>query len=261
MSLDLRDKRKREREVPLDYPDDEGLFGGRSWTAIGAVVVIGVVVALGIWLAVTADDDEPAPAAQSSTSVAPAAATPTTAGTAAAAECPELATSTEIPTAPPKADWQIVYTAALPFSLTAGPAVIVGDTARCFARSPEGALFAAVQITTRYFLARDGETVAREQTVPGPGQEALLTALKQRGWSPARPGEVCQLAGFDFASYAPERAVISFATRCGKSLQLTQTTVAWSGTDWRVELQPDGSESPTSSVLPDLRGMTPWAGV
>lgn len=261
MSLDLRDKRRREREVPLDYPDDEGLFGGRSWTAIGAVVVLGVVVALGIWLAVTADDDQVTTASRSSTSVAPAASTPTTVGTSGGATCPELATNTEIPTAPPKAEWRIVYTVALPFSTSVGPAVTEGDVARCFAHSPEGALFAAKHIGIRAIAARDGESVVRGQTVPGTGQEALIGALQRRGWSPARPGELCQSAGFNFSSYTPERAVISIASRCQTGLQLTQTTVVWSDGDWRAELQPDGSFSPFGSALPSLRGLVAWGGV
>lgn len=253
MSLDLRDKHDRIS----DLPDDGGLLGGPRWTAIGAVMVVGLIVALGIWLAVTSDDDEPASAARSSTTLAPATSAPAFAG----AECPEMATSTEVPTAPPKAEWKIVYTVALPFSETAGPAVVEGDVARCYAHSPEGALFAAVQIPIRSIAARDGERVVREQTVPGAGQEALVTVLKRRGWSPARPGELCQIAGFNVASYTPERAVVSIAARCANGLQLTQGTVIWSGGDWREELLPDGSNSATASALPNLAGMVPWGGV
>lgn len=258
MSIDLRRRHERHgTEPPVEPGDDgEGLFGGRAWTALGAAVVLGVIVLMGLWLT-WGRGEEPAPATQPRLGMS----SPTTSASALARPCPELPTSSEVPTAAPKAEWRIVYTVALPFSETAGPAVVQGDVARCYAHSPEGALFAAVQTGIRSIVARDGERVVRETTVAGPGQDALLAALRRRGWSSPAPGELCQTAGFQIASYTPERAVISLASRCGSDLQLTQTTVVWLDGDWRAELLPDGSFSATASKLPSLRGLVAWGGV
>ena len=51
--------------------------------------------------------------------------------------------------APTGIAWQYWRTAVLPSSATAGPMVVHGDVAPCFAHSPLGALIGAVQIPTR----------------------------------------------------------------------------------------------------------------
>ena len=141
--------------------------------------------------------------------------------------------------------------------------VLEGDIARCYSHTPTGALLAAVQIEYRIALARDGVGVAREQTVPGEGQDRLVAALEQRGWEPPTPGEICQVAGFRIVTYTEDDAVVSLASRCASSgsLQLTEARMQWTGGDWRRVLAPDGSLSPTASALSDLGGMVEWGGV
>ncbi|SFT20863.1 hypothetical protein [Streptomyces sp. ok210] len=90
-----------------------------------------------------------------------------------AVDCPQLATSTDIPQTAPAAEWAPVSTVAVPTSKTAGPAVVDGDVAECFAHSPTGALFAAAQIGTRYAFTKNWETVVEKQTY-GDGKQLLL---------------------------------------------------------------------------------------
>jgi cytoskeletal protein RodZ len=51
--------------------------------------------------------------------------------------------------APAGVTWQIIGYIAFPSSKAAGPEVVTGDIARCFAHSPLGALIAMVQIDDR----------------------------------------------------------------------------------------------------------------
>jgi len=178
-------------------------------------------------------------------------------------DCPDLPSDDVIPETAPEVQWEIYFAGALPVSEEHGPAVLDGDMARCYSHTPTGALLAAVQIEYRILLARDGVGVAREQTVPGEGQDRLVAALEQRGWEPPTPGEICQVAGFRVVTYSDDDAVISLAARCAASgsLQLTEARMQWTDGDWRRVLAPDGSMSPTASALSSLSGMVEWGGV
>jgi hypothetical protein len=177
--------------------------------------------------------------------------------------CPvDLPTAGRIPASPPQVAWAIYRGVVVPSSEDHGPTVVEGGVARCYSHTPTGALIASVQIGARYVVAPDGVTVAREQTVAGKGQDALVAALEERGVVTVTAGEMCQVAGYRFVTYAPEQAVIARAARCPDgSLQLTQLTLEWHDGDWRIVLLADGSESATASTLSDLSGMTPWSGV
>ncbi len=76
------------------------------------------------------------------------------------------------------------------------------------------------------------------------------------------PGTYGQIAGFRFVTYTPDVAVIQFVTRFRNgNLQVTTTTVRWLSGDWKQQLQPDGSESPTAQSVSSLAGFVPWGGL
>jgi hypothetical protein len=177
--------------------------------------------------------------------------------------CPAMPSGDEIPVAGPPVTWEVFNGAVLPASQEHGPAGVDGAIARCYSRTPTGALIAAAQIGFRILVDPDGGVaIAREQTVAGEGQDALVAALRKRGRpTPPQPGELCQIAGYRFVAFSPQEAVIALASDCGDKFQLTESRVQWSDGDWRRVLEPDGSTSPTASVLPDLEGMTLWSGV
>jgi len=43
--------------------------------------------------------------------------------------------------------------------------------------------------------------------------------------------------------------------------QVATDTVRWIGSDWQLQLQPDGSESPTAQSVSSLTGFVPWSGL
>ena len=243
------------REDEDDYGDDER----RNRSVLAAAALVTIVALLAAWLIWPRGSESPAPGVKAPEAPG-GAASPKEAG---ANGCPDMPSGDEVPTTPPPVRWEVFNGAVLPVSDEHGPAVVDGAVARCYAHTPTGALIAAVQIDYRALVDPGGGVeVARKQTVPGEGQEALVTALRERGRpGSAAPGELCQVAGFRFVNYTPEEAVIAIATRCGEKIQLTEDRVQWRNGDWHQVLEPDGSSSPTAAELADLSGMTVWSGV
>lgn len=176
----------------------------------------------------------------------------------------ELPLATAVPTvAPQGVTWELFQTVALPSS-AAGPRVRRGPICAGYDRSPEGALIAALQISTRRLVTpQDGwRQVNLEQVMPSSGRDRFIRLRAQVGDEPP-VGGAGQTAGFKFVSYTPEVAVIEIATRFpGRTTyQVTNLTVRWSEGDWRLVLQPDGSDSSSASSTSSLGSFIPFSGV
>jgi hypothetical protein len=157
--------------------------------------------------------------------------------------------------------WRLYDTVALPFSAQAGPTQINGDVARCYAHSPTGALLAAVQITVRYLLATNWRAVIAQQVLPGTGRNVYADQRSGVNFT-IQPGEFGQVAGFQFVTYTSPLAVIEIVIQLPSGgMQATTMTVQWSGGDWRLQLQPDGTPGPNIQQVTSLTGFIPWGGV
>lgn len=178
---------------------------------------------------------------------------------------PDAQLDQTVPTSPP-ADvrWELYQRVALPYSATAGPRTIDGAVARGYAHTPTGALIAAVQVPARELLS-PGDSwrqVVEQQVAPGAGRDRFVQLRSQVTSDGTPDPRLNQVAGFRFVTYAPDLAVIQFASKSGTGhMQVTTTTMKWSGNDWKLVLQPDGSESPTVQAISDLTGMVAWSGV
>lgn len=167
-------------------------------------------------------------------------------------------------TAPPGATWTYFRSVALPQSHTYGPTQVNGDVAAGYEHSPTGALFAAVNITTRYSFGLGWREVLDRQTAPGPGRKAWIAIRTQHPLDPnaqPAPGSYGQFAGFRFVNYSPEMATVQVVTQFanyGGALQMSTLTVQWSGQDWVLVLQPDGSPSPSVAKVPSLDQFVSW---
>jgi hypothetical protein len=239
-------------DVPPRTASSPGRGGGQV-SLLLAGVFLGLVILAGLVVALFGGGHN--------TPHSPAAAPPQPAAPAP----PESPLDQQIPTSPPAdVQWQLYQRVALPYSATAGPRIIDGAVARGYAHTPTGALIAAAQIPYRSLLS-PGDTwrqVVQQQIIQGPGRDRY-TQLRSQVTNDGPPDpRLAQIAGFRFVTYTPETAVIQFASKSNSGqLQVTTSTVQWSDGDWKQVLQPDGSESPTVQVIPDLTGLIPWSGV
>ncbi len=76
--------------------------------------------------------------------------------------------------APAGVTWQLWQSVALPFSKAAGPQIVQGNVARCYAHTPTGALLAAVQIQYRLGISSNWRQIADTQIMPGPGRNVFI---------------------------------------------------------------------------------------
>ena len=176
-----------------------------------------------------------------------------------------------VPTvAPAGITWVLWRTVALPTSPVAGPLVVQGNTARCFAHSPLGALIAAVQIDLRFHTAETAEwkTVVYGQMVPSPGRdklaaevEALVKSDPAQAAAPPAPGSIAQIAGFSFISYTPQTAVIDLVVTDSGRYAVGPITVSWAGGDWKLDVQPAGTVTGPAQPISSTVGYVAWSGV
>jgi hypothetical protein len=171
-----------------------------------------------------------------------------------------------VPAAPPlDVSWQVWHTIALPFSRTAGPAVVQGDVARGFAHTPTGALLAVVQASSRKVAATDTawRDVARAMLAPGAGRDAWVAARARARLADApAPGTFAQVAGFAFVSYTPSEAVVQLACRnADGGFGVIAMHVTWLDGDWRLVLAPDGGDATSKQHAASLAGFVAWGGV
>ncbi|MFE3588256.1 hypothetical protein ACFXOY_12095 [Streptomyces niveus] len=177
--------------------------------------------------------------------------------------CAELAdTRQDIPAAAPKGvTWALFGAVAVPASKDAGPAVTGDDVARCYARTPVGALLATSQISVRYLAADDWRKVTELQTV-GAGRAAYITGrtkAEKEASTDRDGGAHGQIAGFRFVTYDKSTAVIETVWRFPDGrMQSAITTVLWRDGDWRLEY-PAAPAAPTP--VGSLAGYTTWGGV
>lgn len=170
---------------------------------------------------------------------------------------------TTVPTAlPDNVTWRLYHTIALPYSSQAGPYEVTPSTATGYAHTPTGALMAAAQIPIRKLVAPDWRAVVKQQIVPGPGRDAYIEAREIVTDTSTSPGQFGQIAGFKFVNYSPQTATIQFVSRfVSGTMQVTTSTVQWQDGDWKLVLQPDGSDSPTAQRVQSLSGYIPWGGI
>ncbi|WP_017972368.1 hypothetical protein [Actinopolyspora halophila] len=222
----------------------------------GSGFVVLIVVLLIVVLATTGGDTN-----QRASPPGGASSAPSTPGSTTSR--PRPAGPTTVPDSAPDTQWRLYHTVALPHVDGAGPRQAGASTATGYAHTPTGALVAAVQIPIRRMLAPDWQAVLSEQIVPGRGRKAWRQARSQAAETlQVEPGQLGQIAGFQFVTYTPDSAVIQLVSRFPDStLQVSTHTVRWRDGDWKLVLHQNGAASPTTQTVDSLVGYTRWGGV
>nr|WP_015061728.1 hypothetical protein [Arthrobacter sp. 31.31]AFK88735.1 hypothetical protein [Arthrobacter sp. 31.31] len=221
-----------------------------------SAVVVAIIVALGIMLALIpkgggTPSPEPSNAGTSTGSGQPSA-------TSAASVCGLPSGDQAKPaTAPADTKWELVGKIAAPTSPKQfGPGKTEANGLRsCFAHSPMGALYAAVNVTA---LSGSGKAalVYEQLAVPGPERDALLRSSP----SAAPESVAAQLAGFTVRSYDQERAVIDLAFKGANGAFISiPVPLQWFGGDWKIIVPATGDTG--ARQIADLSGYIEWSGV
>ena len=150
------------------------------------------------------------------------------------------------------ATWEKAGIVSLPVSKTDGPGkrVPTGPWS-CYTRTPSGAVLAGITIALRADgAAENWQDVLRQQTMPGPGQDAALNG-------PLANAEQVALRGYTVAGYSADRATIRYYLHTPASDASCTTEVQWSGGDWRLVLGDDGSTSSGCAQGAPVE-FTPW---
>lgn len=136
------------------------------------------------------------------------------------------------------ATWTPAGAYSLPVSATDGPGVQTpAGPWSCFTHSPSGAVLAGITISLRVNgVAENWQDVARTQTIPGPGQDALLA-------KPLPDAALVTIRGFSIAGYSDQRATIRYYLHTPETDANCTTDVQWSNDDWRLVLADNGSTS------------------
>lgn len=249
------------------YNVDEPGFWRPSTIAAGVVLLL-VLIAGAVLLVVRTGGGSSAsqptaaqPSPATSSPVGGTSATTSTTSVATQTGCSLPAGSQAVPEMTPQGiNWQLYQTVALPYSTADGPQIVDGDIARCYAHNPVGALIAASQLSVRYAVGPDVRQVLQEQVMPGPGRDAALQQTSRPTSIPSG-GSYGQFAGFKFVTYSPAVAVVEFVSKAPDASEVAlPVTVDWSDGDWKLQLQPDGSESPNALPVTSLVGFSTWSG-
>lgn len=150
------------------------------------------------------------------------------------------------------ATWTPVGAYSLPVSTTDGPGVRVdAGPWSCFSHTSSGAVLAGITIGLRAGgVAENWQDVVRTQTMPGPGQEALLA-------KPLGDAALVTVRGFVMAGYSDQRATIRYYLHTPEGDANCTTEVQWSDNDWRLVLGDNGSTSSGCEVGAPV-DFTPW---
>ena len=222
-----------------------------------ALVVALIAAAIVIFLLPNGQGNaQPAPAPAESTSSATA--SPSTSAAAGQSVC-GLPTSSEssLGTAP-ATKWELVGTMAAPTDPKIGPGKTDDQGIRsCFAHTPTGALYAAVNLWALGTDPSKEPTIAEKLAAKGPGRDA---GMKAPPTSAPPSATKIQVAGFN-VSYTANQAVVDLAFKADTgALGSVRTTLLWQDGDWKGVVADDGTPLEEPRQISDLSGFILWSG-
>lgn len=228
---------------------------------IAAVLVVAMVAATIIIFLIPKGNEDAQPAPTAVKSGSPATATATAAADRSICGLP--ASSDTALGAAPTSKWELVGRMAAPTDpKTSGPGVTDDSGFRsCFAHSPTGALYAAVNAVALGSSTQDEAKLAERLLVPGAGRDAAMKAATSRN-SSDETGQSAQIRGFVVKSYSPTEADVDLAIQLPDgALAHSVLSLRWIDGDWKVKASDDGQIFTGTAQLRDLSGFIAWSGV
>lgn len=167
-------------------------------------------------------------------------------GPAAAPACEAPAAAETDIYGTPEHSWTYTGSVLVPASESAGPSVEGPDTNSCYARSPEGAVFAAMNLVA---MDMDGQSrdLYENRTVDGPARDAALEQVQAN----VAPTPVT-FRGFALVDYSTEAATVELVLEEDGFLGAVTVEVAWEDGDWKLD--------PPTSLQPPVKALTSMTG-
>lgn len=239
-----------------EHPEDDR----GPWTQPGFLAAAGVIALLAILGVVVALSGGGGESTRSAPPAAPPAPRePTDVGNASACDLP--VGNASVPTSGlPDTRWELVGSMAAPTAPeTHGPARTVDGFRTCFAHTPTGALYAAVNLWAASTAAPAAEVLSTLGADTPVRPEAVRDAREQGADVRLDDEGTLQVAGFNFVSYDENNASINLAFRLENGgLLRIPAAVRWEDGDWKYVIPPAGD--PGAGQLKDLSGYVEWAG-
>jgi hypothetical protein len=242
--------------TPAPIPSSTGPKPRSLRIVVAAVALVAAVVAAGAAVILLGGEKEPAgPPAQ------------------AASNPPQDPTSNVDEAAPdgvgeplteaPATEWISEGGVLVPVSREFGPASVdERGVPSTFAHSPEGALFAAAQITARTGAAfpasvRQAVTAA---CVTGEADDVAAFAETVAKAEPISAAQASMTAAFDYLAYTPEEALVELVMDAGAEgvYAAFRIAVVWTGEDWALQAPMNGDWNTAVRPVDDLDIFVPW---
>ncbi|MGW1034431.1 hypothetical protein ACWD4Z_19840 [Streptomyces antibioticus] len=163
-------------------------------------------------------------------------------------------------TAPEDVTWRPLGVTKVPVSASAGPTLIQGPLWWCYAHTPTGAVLAA-HVIPSHMSGSDWRTVTEQQVVAGQGRDMFeFQRATVRDTDAPNGAEVASYAGFSVVSYEDTAAVIRLLLKSTQGYAVTTVSLRWSGGDWKVRPDDNGSLHSPVSAVQSAGGFTLWGG-
>ncbi|MFH8285370.1 hypothetical protein [Streptomyces antibioticus] len=175
-------------------------------------------------------------------------------------EPPETAPEDVPETVPEDVTWRPLGVTKVPVSASAGPTLIQGPLWWCYAHTPTGAVLAA-HVIPSHMSGSDWRTVTEQQVVAGQGRDMFeFQRATVRDTDAPNGAEVASYAGFSVVSYEDTAAVIRLLLKSTQGYAVTTVSLRWSGGDWKVRPDDNGSLHSPVSAVQSAGGFTLWGG-
>ncbi|MFC3690352.1 hypothetical protein [Aquipuribacter hungaricus] len=250
-----------------DEADGPQSLWARRGFVLAALFVGLLVVAAVVLFTLPGSDADPVEVGQGRQTTGGAAPSPTpTATEPESSSCDLPAGDQTVPVvAPTETQWELVGEMVAPTAPELHGPAVSSPVRSCFARTPVGALYAAVNVAATTTLPNAERILTEDLGAEGAGRDVALENLPTEGSSAGPSSEAqVQVAGFSFLSYTEDETVIDLAMLAATREQVvtvhTPVTLRWEQGDWRLVFGPEGAPFPRLQAAPSLAGYVPWSG-